>query len=124
VGGLILAAVASVVVGPGALSVSAGSFSLIAAYSFIFYVMACILYFFAFNSVRPWLIASILSLEVVFGVALAIVWLHETVTALQIAGCLIVIAATIAIGNLSKKEEATGEASVATQALREPVSTR
>jgi drug/metabolite transporter (DMT)-like permease len=110
IGGAVLAVVAFTVHGLPAFMLDNQSLGLIALYALIFFVIGCSLYFFAFNTVKPWLIASILSLEVVFGVGLAMILLHESVTILQMVGCLVVIAATTAIAALNR-----GSASVARQ---------
>lgn len=67
-------------------------------YSIVFHVIAASLYFFAFKVLKPWIISSFLSLEVVFGLILAFLLLHESVTPLQLAGAAIVLGATVAIG--------------------------
>ena len=67
----------------------------IAAYGICFCVFGCTLYFHAFKSLEPWIIASFLSLEVVYGIALALAFAGESVTWIQAIG-----AGTMLICNL------------------------
>lgn len=104
-GGMILALVALSSRGATTFAMSLNDFLLIAGYSLVFFVIACSLYFYAFNTIKPWLIASILSLEVVFGVVLAVLLLHESVSAMQLVGCAVVIAATLALAAYNGEQE-------------------
>lgn len=89
-----------------AFQVSAQAVQLIAAgYSITFFVIAGTLYFYAFKALKPWVIASFLSLEVVFGLILAFVVLKETIAPLQLLGAGVVLAATIGIGRIGASEE-------------------
>lgn len=74
---------------------------LITGYSITFSVIGCGLYFYAFKTLKPWIIASFLSLEVVFGSVLALVLLKETMSLFQILGAVIVLVATAWIAKLS-----------------------
>jgi drug/metabolite transporter (DMT)-like permease len=86
-------------------AVDAEGLGLIAAYAFIFFTVAINLYFFAFTTVKAWVIASLLSLEVVFVLIMSSVWLHEKAEPVQLLGAVIVLAATVAI-NLQEKRTA------------------
>lgn len=74
---------------------------LITGYSITFSVIGGGLYFYAFKTLKPWIIASFLSLEVVFGSVLAMVMLKETMSPFQILGAVIVLSATAWIAVLS-----------------------
>jgi len=75
---------------------------LIAGYTISFSVIGASLYFYAFKTLKAWVIASFLSLEVVFGSILAFVLLKESMTPLQMIGAAIVLAATAAISLIEK----------------------
>ncbi|HEY9777084.1 MAG TPA: DMT family transporter [Planktothrix sp.] len=100
IGGLVLAVALLCTGSASAFQLSSKALALIASYSVVFFLIAATLYYYAFKTLKPWVIASFLSLEVVFGLLLACFMLHETMTALQIAGATIVLAATAAIGRL------------------------
>jgi drug/metabolite transporter (DMT)-like permease len=100
IGGLVLTGIAGVS-NPASLHQGAKSLELIAAYSVVFFVLAATLYFEAFKTLKPWIISSFLSLEVVFGLILAYVMLHETTTPLQLCGATIVLLVTVAIAKIS-----------------------
>ena len=96
-GGVIVAAVV-VVIQPQQFAISGQSLGVIASYSVVFFVLAASLYFEAFRTLKPWVIASFLSLEVVFSLLLSGVLFHQSFTPMQLLGSAIVVAATIAIG--------------------------
>ncbi len=81
--------------------ISMRGIELITGYSITFSVIGCGLYFYAFKTLKPWIIASFLSLEVVFGSVLALLLLKETMSPFQILGAVIVLAATAWIAKLS-----------------------
>jgi drug/metabolite transporter (DMT)-like permease len=103
-GGALISLIAFAVYGPEAFHLSVNTLLLILAYSFVFFACGCTLYFYAFKTLQPWIVASFLSLEVVFGLALAFVMLHEQMTWVQIFGALIVCLAMLGIARLSQKE--------------------
>ncbi|MBY0357502.1 MAG: DMT family transporter [Candidatus Obscuribacterales bacterium] len=98
IGGIALTLLSVICCSPQALNLSVQSWQLIAAYSLVFHIIAASLYFYAFKTLKAWIIASFLSLEVVFGLILAFFMLHETMTPLQIFGAAIVLIATAGIG--------------------------
>lgn len=93
-----LAICAGAATSPGALLLSTERLWLVAANSFVFFVVASSLYFFAFKALKPWVIASFLSLEVVFGLILAAVILNERVSFIQLLGATVVLVVTLIIG--------------------------
>jgi len=99
-GGLTLLAVAAVLNHEQLLHLSVKAFAYIAGYSVVFFGFALSLYLYAFKTLKPWVIASFLSLEVVFGLIQAHFMLHETMAPLQLCGAVVVLAATFAIGRL------------------------
>ncbi len=100
IAGALLTVFAAVCYRGEAFALSLQTYSYILGYAVIFSVIAVSLYFYAFKTLRPWVIASFLSLEVVFGLALATFWLHESINLMQLSGAVIVMAATVAIGRL------------------------
>jgi drug/metabolite transporter (DMT)-like permease len=98
-GGLIVA-VAVFIMQPQQFAIGAQTLGVIAAYSVVFFILAASLYFEAFRTLKPWVISSFLSLEVVFGLVISVLLLHQSFTALQLVGCAIVVAVTIAIGRV------------------------
>jgi len=76
---------------------SANAWLMIALYAVDFFVIALTLYFYALKSVKPWVIASLFSLEVIYGIALAYFVFHETMTAHQILGATVILLSTIFI---------------------------
>jgi drug/metabolite transporter (DMT)-like permease len=94
------------VISPRAFDITPQGWTLIVGYSITFFVIGATLYFYAFKTIKPWVIASFLSLEVVFGLALAALLLKESIATVQFVGAAIVLAATIAIGRLAPRNEA------------------
>lgn len=94
IGGLLVLALDLMLYGPRCVILTQRDWSTIWAYALSFYVFGCSFYFFAFKTVKPWIIASLLSLEVVFGLLLALTVLHESITPLQALGAAIVCGAT------------------------------
>lgn len=80
---------------------------LVAGYTLSFSVIGASLYYYAFKSLKAWVIASFLSLEVVFGSILAFVLLKESMSPIQMLGALIVLGATVAISYLERKKSKT-----------------
>lgn len=99
-GGIVLGCAAWFV--PNAYQLQPNTIWLIIGYSFVFFVIAVTLYFEAFKTLEPWIIASFLSLEVVFGLVLAATMLNEKIDAIQLVGAAIVLASTVLIGRLPK----------------------
>ena len=105
IGGSILTLLALAIFHLSAMQISPTAFQLIAGYALVFPVIGASLYFYAFKTLKPWVIASFLSLEVVFGLILAVLILHETIAPLQLAGAVIVLAATVGIGRVGQRQE-------------------
>lgn len=102
IGGLALSALALLLYSPAAFDLTPRTYAAIGAYSLVFFVIGASFYFYAFKTLKPWVISSFLSLEVVFGLALAAIVLHESMTVLQGLGAAIVLAASAVIGRLSR----------------------
>jgi len=100
IGGIIITAVAFAMPGQ-TIKLTAHALWLISGYALVFSVIGVTLYYYAFKTLKPWVIASFLSLEVVFGLILAYYILHETMAPIQMAGAVIVLAATAWIARLS-----------------------
>ncbi len=95
----IVITIISIFIYPNAFSsITTKSLELIFGYSFVFFIIAASLYFYAFKTAKPWVIASLLSLEVVYGIILAYFMLQETMTINQIIGSIIILASTVLIG--------------------------
>jgi drug/metabolite transporter (DMT)-like permease len=103
-GGAFITLTALVVCGPGGFHMSINTLLLILAYSFVFFACGCTLYFYAFKALQPWVIASFLSLEVVFGLVLAFLILHEQMSCVQLMGAMTVCLAMIGIARLNQAE--------------------
>jgi drug/metabolite transporter (DMT)-like permease len=69
-GGAFISLIALFVYGPSGLRVSINTLLLITAYSCVFFACGCTLYFYAFKTLQPWIIASFLSLEWYLGCCL------------------------------------------------------
>ncbi len=78
-------------------SLSANAWLMITLYAVDFFVIALTLYFYALKSVKPWVVASLFSLEVIYGIALAYLIFHETMAAHQILGATVILLSTIFI---------------------------
>lgn len=105
IGGVTLTALALVCYGWSAIPVGFEAWAPIACYSVSFFVIGATLYFYAFRTVKPWIIASFLSLEVVWGLILAFLLLAENLTPLQLCGTGILLATTLSIALYRKHEE-------------------
>jgi drug/metabolite transporter (DMT)-like permease len=105
IGGAILTILALMLDHWQAFSLSAQAWQLIGGYALVFPVIGASLYFYAFKTLKPWVIASFLSLEVVFGLILAVLILRETIAPLQFLGAVIVLGATAGIGRLNQPQE-------------------
>lgn len=101
-GGMALLFIALICLPHGQLEITGKALSLIAAYSVTFFVCGSTLYFYAFKRLKPWVIASFLSLEVVFGLVLAYYLLHESISLLQLFGAAVVLAATVGVAYLAR----------------------
>jgi drug/metabolite transporter (DMT)-like permease len=78
-------------------SLTANVWLMITLYAVDFFVIALTLYFYALKTVKPWVIASLLSLEVVYGIILAFLVFKETMAAHQILGATVILLSTIFI---------------------------
>jgi drug/metabolite transporter, DME family len=105
IGGAILTLVAVAIHHQQAFSLAPQAWGLIGGYALVFPVIGSSLYFYAFKTLKPWVIASFLSLEVVFGLILAVLILKETIAPLQLLGAIIVLGATAGIGRLNQAQE-------------------
>ena len=72
-------------------------FGYLLLYSLLLFVFGLPLYFYAFKSLAPWLIACFLSLEVVAGLFLAVLLFSEVPTATQLLGAALMIGATVLV---------------------------
>jgi drug/metabolite transporter (DMT)-like permease len=104
-GGAFISLIAFFVYGPTGFQISLNTLLLILAYSCVFFACGCTLYFYAFKTLQPWIIASFLSLEVVFGLVLAFLMLHEQMTWVQLMGAMTVCLAMIGIARLNHAEQ-------------------
>jgi len=104
IGGITVLLVALIVNRQQVFALSQSALILIFAYSCLFSVVGINLYYFAFKTVKPWIIACFLSLEVVYGIPLAWCMHGEVLTAWQAVGAVIVVAATTGIGLLGARE--------------------
>lgn len=102
-GGILLLIIAALLVAPTAFIVSNEALPLLLAYTLMFPVIASALYFYAFKTLKPWVVASFLSLEAIVGVALAIFLLQEMPSLLQGIGAVIMIASTYLIAKQRAK---------------------
>lgn len=101
-GGSIITAIAFALLPPASLVISSKAFGWLCLYALTFFVLGANLYFVAFRTVKPWIIASLLSLEVSFGLLFALIAFAEVPTTSQLLGMVIIVAATIATGVYSK----------------------
>lgn len=109
IGGLVLSAVSFAIYGSAALPHNWAQVGWIVAYTMSFFVFGCTLYFYAFKTIKPWIISSLLSLEVVFGLFLALSMAGERISLPQAAGAAIMLGTTVLIA-LYRKREAETEA--------------
>jgi len=79
---------------PSQIILDANSIYLILVYTVTFYVLGLFLWFKALKSVKPWIVASILSLEPIAGALLAFFWLGQILSVVQVVGGAIMIIAT------------------------------
>jgi drug/metabolite transporter (DMT)-like permease len=84
-------------------SLSHQALKYITEYALTFSVVGVNLYYFAFKTIKPWIVASFLSLEVIYGVPLAWYMHGETLDLLQTLGAGLVMAATAGIGLLGAR---------------------
>jgi drug/metabolite transporter (DMT)-like permease len=125
IGGLVLSAVSFAIYGSDALPRNWSQVGAITAYTMTFFVFGCTLYFYAFKTIKPWIISSLLSLEVVFGLALALSMAGEQISFSQASGAAIMLGATVLIALYRKREselEAKSNASAANNAVPASVS--
>jgi drug/metabolite transporter (DMT)-like permease len=105
IGGVVISVLALCTHGPTCFIMSSKTLLLIVGYSITFFVCGCAMYFFAFKTYKPWVVASFLSLEVVFGLILAFLLLHECMSVAQFVGATIVCLAMLGIAKVSSVEE-------------------
>lgn len=117
IGGGTIAALALTIYGASSFPTTATAWGPILAYSISFCVIGASLYFYAFNSVKPWVISSFLSLEVVYGLILAVIFMAEKLTALQCTGALVLLSATLLIALYRRLEERKSEAIIVIKEL-------
>ena len=79
---------------PSQIILDANSIYLILVYTVTFYVLGLFLWFKALKSVKPWIVASILSLEPIAGALLAFFGLGQILSVVQVVGGAIMIIAT------------------------------
>ncbi len=89
---------------PEQIILDANSFYLVLAYTITFYVLGLFLWFKALKSVKPWIVASILSLEPIAGALLAFFWLGQILSVVQVIGGAIMIVATYFIARENFKK--------------------
>jgi drug/metabolite transporter (DMT)-like permease len=104
-GGLAITIAAIAYYGIASIPASPNAWGPIAGYSLSFFVAGASLYFYAFRTVKPWIISSLLSLEVVYGLVLAAMMMSEKLTLLQLCGTVILLAATVVIALYHKRNE-------------------
>ena len=85
------------------LAISTNDFILILAYSLTFHVFGIMLWFIALKSVKPWIVASMLSLTPIVSSLLAFFWLGQTLLTIQLIGGAIIIITTFFIGRENRK---------------------
>jgi len=73
------------------------------AYSLSFHVFGILLWFTALKSVKPWIVASMLSLTPIVSSLLAFFWLGQTLLTIQLIGGAIIIITTFFIGRENRK---------------------
>lgn len=108
IAGVVITAIAFCVPGQN-LKLTANGLMLITAYAITFSVIGVSLYYYAFKTMKPWVIASFLSLEVVFGTVLAFFILKESMAPLQVVGAVIVLIATVVIARLAHMHRHDGD---------------
>ena len=94
---------------PNQILLDINSLYLVLVYTITFYVLGLFLWFKSLKSVKPWVVASILSLEPIAGALLAFFWLGEFLSAVQIFGGALMIAATYFISRESAKKQLTAK---------------
>ena len=88
---------------PNQISLGVNSIYLILVYTITFYVLGLFLWFKSLKNIKPWVVASILSLEPIAGALLAFFWLGQTLSTVQIFGGAIMIIATYFIARENTK---------------------
>lgn len=90
VGGLILF-LFMLVIGINLLTVNYTNFWLLLSYVISFSVFGLYLYFSALRKTKTWIVSSLLSLSAVFGSIIAYFWFKETLNAIQMIGCIVIL---------------------------------
>lgn len=104
-GGLMITVLAVLLLPAEARHIDSSGYWYIFLYSLSFFVLGATLYYYAFRSIAPWVIASCLSLEVVVGIILAALLFDEIPTLTQGVGALVVLMITILISRMSPSGE-------------------
>ncbi len=104
VSGIFLTVIALLIFSGPAFNISLTGWGLILGGLLAFNVIGITLFFYAFKTVKPWIISSFLSLQVIVGIFLAIVFAGEAMTNMQIIGAIIIMAATYLIGRARKDD--------------------
>lgn len=89
---------------PSQILLDANSLYLILVYTITFYVLGLFLWFKALKNVKPWIVASILSLEPIAGALLAFFWLGQILSVVQVVGGALMIIATYFIARENFKK--------------------
>lgn len=84
-------------------AMSMSDFILILAYSLTFHVFGITLWLTALKEVKPWVVASMLSLTPIIASTIAFFWLGQYLMPMQILGGIIIILATFFIGRENRK---------------------
>jgi len=82
---------------PNQIFLDTNSIYLVLAYTITFYVLGLFLWFKSLKNVKPWVVASILSLEPIAGAVLAFLWLEQTLSFVQLLGAAIMVVTTFFI---------------------------
>lgn len=109
-GGLALTAMGIACCGIAAIPHTWETIGPIAGYTFSFAIVGVTLYLHALRTVKPWIIASFLSLEVIYGLLLAAVMVSEQPTLMQLLGAIVLLSATVGIALYRKHQEAADAA--------------
>ncbi len=88
---------------PGGFSVNLNSFYLILIYTITFYVLGLFLWFKSLTKTKPWVVASIMSLEPIAGALLAFLWLGQILSTVQFMGAVVMMIATYFIARENAK---------------------
>jgi drug/metabolite transporter (DMT)-like permease len=110
IGGLTITIAATCHYGTHSIPVSFEAWAPLVGYALAFPLIGSSLYFYAFRTVKPWIIASFLSLEVVYGLIVAVLLMSEKLAPLQGCGAVVLLLATLLIAAYRRREERLTEA--------------